>query len=411
MPMLTVSGGQLRSYKQGKSFQLSRDQLQGMPKKGKMHEIEIDENHVKGINSAARRGKGYRIKGDGIMKSTGKKLGVSKSVGHGFGKALKKVGKAAGQAAEVAKDLIPESYVQKQMEQQLIAQGVDPSTAAIMSKSSTAAAYGVDLSKGDAASNALTAGMAAGKAGVKEVKKQKKSKSVNGQGIMKSLKNATKSVKKGVSSVKDVAYDINLGKNLEAVKDAIPQSLVENTMKTALMAQGMSPEEADAVAASGTAAVYGYSFDEKASKKNVGNALSDGAQAGLQSVLTSALVGQGVKGRNHIACDSCKNPKRMHGGAVFRSSVMKSNAPIFSPLTNTSRIKNTLVKDSNTSVGGSMVALNRGGSMVALSTGGSFKPIGGSFRPLGEGLKQKQSKKGSPEMIERMAKLRALKRK
>jgi hypothetical protein len=41
---LTVSGGQLRKYKNGQSFQLSKDQLRGQPKKGKQHHIELDES-------------------------------------------------------------------------------------------------------------------------------------------------------------------------------------------------------------------------------------------------------------------------------------------------------------------------------------------------------------------------------
>ena len=167
---IQISGQQMSKFKKGEPFQLSRDQIQGQSKKGKQYEVDIDDSHMKKIQSAARRGKGYRISGEGLIKSAGKKLGVSKSVGDG----------------------------------------------------------------------------------------------IEGGSFLKSLKN---SASKAGKTIKKAAYDVNLGKNIEAVKDAIPESLVKTTIKTALEAQGMSPEEADAIASAGTAGVYGYSFDKKATKK------------------------------------------------------------------------------------------------------------------------------------------------
>jgi hypothetical protein len=75
---LTITGGQLRKYKTGQSFQLSKNQLRGEAKTGKQHEIDLDESHRKKLQSAVRRGKGYRVKGGSILGSISK--GVNKAV-------------------------------------------------------------------------------------------------------------------------------------------------------------------------------------------------------------------------------------------------------------------------------------------------------------------------------------------
>ena len=329
---IQISSPQMTKFKKGKPFQLSRDQIQGQPKKGKQHEVEIDDAHMKKIQSAAKRGKGYRISGEGLFKSAGKKLGVSKSVGDGIegGSFLKSVKKTA--------------------------------------------------------------------------------------------KKVGKTVKKGVSTAADTieqgAYDINLGKNIEAVKDAIPESLVKTTIKTALMAQGMSPEEADAIAAGGTAAVYGYSFDEKATKKNITGAISDGVKAGIKSGVKSSVSGGAMmsdiyntgKGNSKLTLDTMKNPiykkpKASSGGALSSQVMMSQTKPVSMGRSKASLVRDALVADANTSKGGSFKPT--GGSMIAM--GGSFKPTGGSFKPLGEGLNKPQ--KGSQEMKDRMAKLRAMRNK
>lgn len=297
---IQISGPQMTKFKKGQPFQLSRDQIQGQPKKGKQHEVEIDDSHMKKIQSAAKRGKGYRISGEGLFKSAGKKLGVSKSVGDGIegGSFLKSVKKTA--------------------------------------------------------------------------------------------KKVGKTVKKGVSTAADTieqgAYDVNLGKNIEKVKDAIPESLVKTTIKTALMAQGMSPEEADAIAAGGTAAVYGYSFDEKATKKNITGAISDGVKAGIKSGVKSSVSGGAMmsdiyntgKGNSKLTLDTMKNPiyKRpkvaSSGGALSSQVMMSQSKPVSMGRSKASMVRDSLVADANTSKGGSFKPT--GGSMIAM--GGSFKPTG-----------------------------------
>ena len=322
---IQISGPQMTKFKKGQPFQLSRDQIQGQPKKGKQHEVEIDDSHMKKIQSAAKRGKGYRISGEGLIKSAGKKLGVSKSVGDG----------------------------------------------------------------------------------------------IEGGSFLKSVKNtakkAGKTIKKGVSTAADAieqaAYDVNLGKNIEAVKNAIPESLVKTTIKTALMAQGMSPEEADAIASAGTAGVYGYSFDEKATKKNITGAISDGVKAGIKSGVKSSVSGGAMmsdiyntgKGNSKLTLDTMKNPiykkpkVASSGGALSSQVMMSQSKPVSMGRSKASMVRDSLVADANTSKGGSFKPV--GGSMVAM---------GGSFKPLGEGVKPQ---KGSQEMKDRMAKLRAMRNK
>ena len=329
---IQISGPQMTKFKKGQPFQLSRDQIQGQAKPGKQHEVEIDDAHMKKIQSAAKRGKGYRISGEGLFKSAGKKLGVSKSVGDG----------------------------------------------------------------------------------------------IEGGSFLKSVKNtakkAGKTIKKGVSTAADTieqaAYDVNLGKNIEAVKNAIPESLVKSTIKTALMAQGMSPEEADAIASAGTAGVYGYSFDKKPTKKNISGAIQDGVEAGIKSGMKSSVGGGAMmsdiyntgKGNSKLTLDTMKNPiykkpkMASSGGALSSQVMMSQSKPVSMVRTKASMVKDTQVKDANNMKGGSFKPV--GGSMVAM--GGSFKPTGGSFKQLGEGVKPQ---KGSQEMKDRMAKLRAMRNK
>ena len=332
---IQISGPQMTKFKKGQPFQLSRDQIQGQAKPGKQHEVEIDDAHMKKIQSAAKRGKGYRISGEGLFKSAGKKLGVSKSVGDG----------------------------------------------------------------------------------------------IEGGSFLKSVKNtakkAGKTIKKGVSTAADTieqaAYDVNLGKNIEKVKDAIPESLVKTTIKTALMAQGMSPEEADAIASAGTAGVYGYSFDEKPTKKNITGAISDGVKAGIKSGVKSSVSGGAMmsdiyntgKGNSKLTLDTMKNPiykkpkVASSGGALSSQVMMSQSKPVSMVRTKASMVKDTQVKDANNMKGSSFKQVG-GGSMVAM--GGSFLPNGGSFKPLGgEGLNKPE--KGSQAMKDRMAKLRAMRNK
>ena len=186
------------------------------------------------------------------------------------------------------------------------------------------------------------------------------------------------------------------------------------------MSQGFSEEEADAIAAGGTAAVYGYEFDKKATTKNITGAISDGVKAGFKSGVKSSVSSGGAmmsdiyntgKGNSKLTLDTMKNPiykkpKVASSGGMLSSQVMMSQSkPVSMVRTKASMVKDTQVKDANNMKGGSFKPV--GGSMVAM--GGSFLPTGGSFKPLGEGLSKPQ--KGSQEMKNRMALLRSMRNK
>jgi hypothetical protein len=69
---LEISGGQLNNLRKGKAINLSNAQLNGQNKKGKAHEVDVDDGKMKAMDSARRRGKGYRISGGDIFGSISK---------------------------------------------------------------------------------------------------------------------------------------------------------------------------------------------------------------------------------------------------------------------------------------------------------------------------------------------------
>jgi hypothetical protein len=223
---LTVSGGQLRKYKKGQAFQLSKDQLQGKAKKGKQHQIDLDESHTKKLQSAARRGKGYRVKGGNIFNDVSKGVnkavktvsdtvsGASKSATKkvkGLSKAIKSVGDYVqndavdditdtygevnqfalkndiGGKVEMAKKVVPKSAASAAIRGALVAAGMDDDAASIMADSAVGAVYSVDFGKSlkgqgkkaatGAATGAVTSALKSGSS---------KSKSTEGSDLKKS---------------------------------------------------------------------------------------------------------------------------------------------------------------------------------------------------------------------------------
>ena len=81
-----ISTAQKRNMMKGKSFNLSNAQLNGEVKGGKVHEMEIGEEHSKGMASAQRRGKGYRVTGGSMIPVGGN---IFKSISKGVNKATK----------------------------------------------------------------------------------------------------------------------------------------------------------------------------------------------------------------------------------------------------------------------------------------------------------------------------------
>lgn len=119
---------------------------------------------------------------------------------------------------------------------------------------------------------------------------------MTGKGFLKSVKNTAK---KAGKTIKKAAYDVNLGKNVEMIKDSIPESVISTTIQGALLAGGVPPGEAEIMASGATAGLYGYSFDEKPTKKNITGAIQDGVVAGAESGL-SMMAGNGLLNNNSL---------------------------------------------------------------------------------------------------------------
>lgn len=337
---LEISGGQLRSFKKGKAFQLSKQQLHGVPKKGKMHEIEIDDGHYSKIVKAAKAGKGYRVQGQGVISSIGKKAGLAKSTkGKGILKSIKKT------ANKVSKGV------------------------------SKVADTAVDYVKNDLVDD------------VKEVK----------------------------TEIDDFGHKYDIGGKVEMAKKVVPKSVVQTAFSSALIATGMDPEAANIAAGSAVGAIYNVDFSKKL--ENQGDKAAIGAvQGGVSAGISNSKASKketaagSIKGRNHMAMDYSKGPALSRGGSVMKPSVMaRPSKPLkLPPLSKEAKAKNSIMLQTNTSVGG---------SFLPLSTGGSFQPLGttaaGSFRPLGtgNGLKGATPKKGSQEAKDKMSRLRAMRKK
>jgi len=144
-----VSTAQKRSLMRGKAINLSNDQLNGKMKSGKVHEVEIDDNHSKGMQSALRRGKGYRVTGGSMIPLGGN---IFKSIKKGANKAVKSATKAVnkadvGSAIQQIKSNIPPVILETAITGALVAGGVDPVTASTTSAGISAGIQEVDFSK------------------------------------------------------------------------------------------------------------------------------------------------------------------------------------------------------------------------------------------------------------------------
>mgnify|MGYP006147305543 CR=1 FL=1 len=138
-----ISTAQKRNMMKGKAFNLSHAQLNGEMKGGKVHEVEIDDEHHKGMESAHRRGKGYRINGGSMVPVGGSMVPVGgnilKSIKKGVSKTVKSASKAinkadVGSAIQIVKQAIPKEVITVAIQGALISQGVDPLTAQTTAK-------------------------------------------------------------------------------------------------------------------------------------------------------------------------------------------------------------------------------------------------------------------------------------
>jgi len=172
---IQVSSSQRLAHSKGKPFVMSASQLQGNPKKGKQHEIEVSDDEYQRLSVACKKNKGCKISGgsilndikSGLTKAGNTITGGIKVGGKELSSNLKSLSKTAkkqdwGGKIEALKKVVPKSVVEAGLTSILIANGADPDAAAIMSSSATSAAYNVDFGEnldgqgGKAAQGAVT---------------------------------------------------------------------------------------------------------------------------------------------------------------------------------------------------------------------------------------------------------------
>jgi hypothetical protein len=336
---LQISGGQLSKLKRGKVFQLSKDQLQGIPKKGKQYQVDIDDSNMKKIEKARKGGKGYRVKGGNIFNDVSK----------GVNKAVKTVSDTVSGA----------------------------------SKSATKKVKGL-------------------------------SKAISSVGDY--VKNdAVDDIEDAYGEVNQFALKNDIGGKVEMAKKVVPKSAAQAAFSGALMAAGMDKEAADVMAASAVGAVYNVDFGKSLKgqgKKAASGAIQGGVSEGVKSSKTTK--GDGVKGINHLGNDYAK--KAFSGRSVSFAPAVMSPAPRAVKVgkapskTKVAKAKNQQMVDTNTSSGGNIIN-NISKKAGFSSSGGSFKPVsGGSFKEVG-GSGISKPAKGSQAAKDKMASLRAMRKK
>lgn len=173
------------------------------------------------------------------------------------------------------------------------------------------------------------------------------------------LKKSGKTISSGITTVSDVIKEEDVGGMVEDVKKYVPKSVVKEGIKASLIAGGTDPNEAEILSSTAAGAMYSYDFGEAPSKKNGLNALKgalkDGATAGLKS--------------------STKTSKTTSGSGFKGSGFKGSALPLASPMS---------------------------------FKGSGFKGSGFQGSGITENLNKMTGGKGSPEMKEKMAKLRAM---
>lgn len=340
-----ISTAQKRNMMKGKAFNLSHAQLNGEAKKGKVHEVEIGEEHSKGMESAHRRGKGYRVTGGSMIPVGGSMVPVGgnifKSIKKGVSKTVKSASKAinkadVGSAIQIVKQSIPKEVITVAIQGALISGGVDPITAQTTANGISSGIHEVDFSKNlkgqgdDFAAATLMGGV----------------QSYTGQGFMDTVKKSA----------------LALAKNKDVQKFALQQG------KQAYK----NYNKKDAV-------VAGEGFMDSLKKGAIAVASNKDVQKmALSQAKKSYKNYTDNKGVNQMASDGAKGPTT--GGAMRKA--------------NPALVRANIQYDPNVSLSG--------GSMVPV--GGSFRPVGGSFRPVGTGFKRPA--KGSQEAKDYMKALR-----
>ena len=313
---LLVSTAQLRSLKNGKNIQMSGAQLNGNAKKGKVHEIEVGDSHVKKMTQAKNKNKGYRLSPSDVEISGS---GLFSSISKGVKKATKSVSdsvkKTANKVADVAEDVAED-----------VADGV-----VSVSKSAYKGALKGDLG------------------GMVESAKNVVPKSVVETAVTGGITAAL--VARGMPP--EEAEKVASTMSAVAVTGVYEYDFGEAPTESNFKQAGKKAGKAGLKAAVGS----GY-MSNKNDNKGIGHQANDETKY--------AKRGSGLTVTNMV-------PKSIGRPAVKAGAIRKIN-PVVKAQSNI-RFDSQL-NDGPRAVGSSMVALSAGGSFKEIGSGGSFKPIG-----------------------------------
>lgn len=116
-----------------------------------------------------------------------------------------------------------------------------------------------------------------------------------GNTVTSGIKVGSKQLTKMSKDVKMYALKNDFGGKIEAIKKVIPQSVVEASMSTALIAAGVSPDEANILAGASVGAAYNVDFGEDLDGQG-----NDAVQGGVQGGFNAAVTGCSVKIRSKL---------------------------------------------------------------------------------------------------------------
>lgn len=193
------------------------------------------------------------------------------------------------------------------------------------------------------------------------------------------LKNTGKSVSSGLTEFANIVDENDIGGKIESVKSVVPKSTFKNILKVGLVASGVDESQADLIAGGTSGAIYENDFD----KPLQADKLAIGALKGASGKGISVKAKGGVKLGLGTGIRPQPKPLSFRGSGILDSAgsalgVSKKKGSGFKG--------SGLIEDVGSSLG------------VSKKKGSGFK--GSGIRPA----------KGSPEMKEKMAKLRAMRK-
>lgn len=164
------------------------------------------------------------------------------------------------------------------------------------------------------------------------------------------LSKTTKTASKGLAEFANLVDENDVGGKIEQIKSAVPKSTLKSIMKIGLVASGVDEQEADIIAGSTTGAIYENDFNKPLQADKLASGALKGAVASSSS---SSSSGKGFK------------------GSGFKGSAL----PLASPMS---------------------------------FKGSGFKGSGFQGSGITENLNKMTGGKGTPEMKQKMAELRAM---